>query len=182
MRCDTLFDYLPIVFSEIRELRYIYQTVEAEFALLKEHYTAQYNNFFIKTADTTGVERWEKALQLTLSGMTTVEKRFEIEARLNEDRPYYFAAIIAKLEKLCGSEGVSFERNVAAKSVTVKIALTQKGNYTTVADLLNRLVPADMSINLSLMYNQHGALSGYTHGQLTQFKHEELRSEVMNSG
>ena len=35
---------------------------------------------------------------------------------------------------------------------------------------------------LSLLYNRHSLLAGYTHARLAEYTHEQLRSEVLSSG
>ena len=51
--------------------------------------------------------------------------------------------------------------------------------YDEVGKLLEREIPANMEISLSLKYNQHLLFSDRTHGSLAAYTHEHLRNEVM---
>jgi hypothetical protein len=62
----------------------------------------------------------------------------------------------------------------------VKVELVAKQNLDTVGELLERVVPLNMIIDLDLMYNQHKTLHVYTHRQLQQFTQAALRNEVLN--
>lgn len=180
MKNESFFDYLPDVFASIKELVYIYASIREELVLLIEYRKKLYNNLFISTADEEGVNRWEKSLKLNLSNLQTEEKRFEITIRLNEGRPYTFKALKAKLEKLCGKEGFELIRNVSDKTLTAKLALTEKGNVLSVSDMLERLVPANMIIEVSLKYNKWTDLSGLTWGGASSNTWDHYRNEVLN--
>ena len=45
--------------------------------------------------------------------------------------------------------------------------------------MLEKMSPLNMLIDLSLLYNSHKILSGFTHRQLNQYTHKQLREEVL---
>ena len=58
------------------------------------------------------------------------------------------------------------------------IALYTENNVTAVSELLNRMIPANLIINVAL-FNTHNILSAYTHGYLSQYTHKEVREEIL---
>ena len=63
--------------------------------------------------------------------------------------------------------------------LTVRIALTSQKSFEEVAKLLDRVVPANLIVDLSLKYNSHAAVSRFRHSELGAFTHNELRSAVL---
>ena len=83
---------------------------------------------------------------------------------------------------LCGEEGYVLELLNLEYKVKVRVALKSKKNYRMVEGLLGEVIPANMEIDLSLLYNQHKTLRQFTHGQLTAYTHNQIRNEVLNDG
>ena len=50
------------------------------------------------------------------------------------------------------------------------------------AALLDRVVPVNLTVDLSLRYNQHQTLLGRTHAALAAYTHDQLRNEVLANG
>ena len=62
------------------------------------------------------------------------------------------------------------------------MAVAVKQNYDDVAALLERVAPANLVVDLSLLYNQYQYLAGFSHGILAGYTHEQLRNEVISNG
>jgi len=45
---------------------------------------------------------------------------------------------------------------------------------------LQRVIPANMIIDLRLIYNQHLTLKQFTHAHLQTYTHNQLRNEVIS--
>ena len=67
-------------------------------------------------------------------------------------------------------------------TLTVRVMLKVKQNYDDVETLLNRIVPENLVLDLSPMYNQHQTLAAFTHAQLAAYTHYFLRNEVRPHG
>ena len=48
--------------------------------------------------------------------------------------------------------------------------------------MLKETVPANMVLDLSLLYNQHKTLKQFTHRQLSAFTGKQIRNEVLIYG
>ena len=84
-----------------------------------------------------------------------------------------------QLEALCGKDGYSIELYNDAYTIEVKVNLIAKSNFDDVDALLQRVIPANMIIDLRLIYNQHSTLKQFTHAHLQTYTHNQLRSEVL---
>jgi len=180
----NLIDYLPQVLKEVRELKLIFQSEQTEIADLWISIDNAFNNQFVETftIDSTeyGVSRWEKILGIVPKATETLDARkFRILTRLNELIPYTLTTLKQQLEALCGSDGYSLTLKNEIYTIEVKVNLIVKSKFDDVAALLRRVVPANMVIDLKLIYNQQLTLSQFTHGQLQAYTHNQLRSEVL---
>ncbi len=176
-----LIDYLPQVLKDIREYRSI---VEAEESELVDLWTALENALkdnFINDATENGVLRLESILKIIPKAADTLEDRkFRIKARFNEQLPYTFRTLQERLTNLCGEDGYTCELFNGAYTLKIRIELVAKGQYDAVSDLLERVVPANLVIDLDLRYNQHLVLKKFTHAQLSAYTHKQLKEEVIS--
>jgi hypothetical protein len=177
-----LIDYLPLAIKNVREYKAILNSGEqAELASLWDAVDAALNDQFVTTATLNGVQRWEAVLGVRPKGADSLDARkFKILSRLNERLPYTLPVLKNMLQALCGEDGYDVEVLNETYTLIVKIALTAKSNFEDVAVLLNKVVPANMVIDLLQMYNPHLALHQFTHGHLRAYTQKQLRNEVFS--
>lgn len=177
-----LIDYLPNFLQEVEE-NHVIMTVaeEPEVNKLWDALNDAMNDQFINSATENGVSRLEKIMKIVPKANETLDSRkFTILTRATEQPPFTIKTLENQLEALCGEDNYEINRNVETKVLQVKVALVAKSNFNDVAVLLDRIVPANMVIDLTLKYNQHDAVSIYTHEDLHKnFTHEELRNGVI---
>ena len=153
---------------------------QSEIAFLWDAVDSAFNDQFVNSATLNGVQRWEAILNIRPRGTDSLDTRkFRIISRLNEQLPYSLPALKNMLQTLCGEDGYSVEVQNDTYTLIVKIALVAKENFDDVDILLNKVVPANMVIDLSLKYNQYGLLRAFTHGALRSYAHSQLRNEVL---
>ena len=179
-----LIDYLPEFLKNIKEYKAILtDAVQPEVIELFGAVDNGMNDQFIMDATENGVSRWEKMLKIIPKATHTLDdRRFAILTRMNEQLPYTMESLKRQLESLCGKDRYSVELDGNNFLLRVRIALSAKNNYKKVCEMLERIVPANMVIDVSLMYNTNQTLSAYTHRQLSAYTHEQLRNEVVNNG
>ena len=176
-----LIDYLPEVLKSVRELKAIVEAEQPEIINLWTALENALNDQFVSDATINGVKRLEKILSITPKATENIdERKFRIITRLNEQLPYTITSLKHQLETLCGAEGYSIELNHSIYTLKVRIALASKNNYGEVESLLERIVPANIIIDVSLKYNPHSTFTTLTHGELTAYTHYDLRNEVFN--
>jgi hypothetical protein len=141
------------------------------------------NDQFIESASENSIARWEKMLKIVpKSTQSLKDRRFTIITKMNEHPPYTMSALKQKLEYLCGKNGYSVELDAEKFTLKVRIALTSRNSFDDVCAMLEKIVPLNMVIDASLMYNQHKSFANYTNGQMSVYRHEQLRNEVLNNG
>ena len=175
-----LIDYLPTFEKNIKEFDVILTKAEDP-EMLSAWNSANdlMNDQFIADATENGVSRMEKILKIIPKATETLDSRkFTLLTRMSEQPPFTITALERQLKTLCGEGNYEVTRNVADKILHVRIALVARSNFNDVALLLERIVPANMVIDLSLKYKQHEAITKYTHEELQKFTHEQLRNEV----
>lgn len=179
-RYVNISEYLPQVLKELEEIKAL-NLVENPI-LIQEWMFAenQLNNQFVETANETGIQRYERMLKLNYSDSDTLEtRRFRIISRFQEQAPYTWRVLHKILTSLLGEGGYRLERNVATKTLNVKIDLTVSSQFNILVDTLERIVPANMIINVELLYNSHQDLSAFTHAELSAYTHQQLREGVL---
>lgn len=172
--------YLPSVLHEIRELSEIAKVENPTLENLWKKIEEMLNNQFVVTANDEGATRYEKMLKLNVPGTDTLETRiFRILTRFQEQPPYTIQVLKQLLDSLLGEGQYTFTRDVAAKTLSVKIELTVKGQFDAAFIMLERITPQNMVLTVELRYNQNSKLAQFTHAQLAAYTHKQLREEVI---
>lgn len=180
-RTINLIDYLPPMLQQVHDLQRIFNAELPEVVGLWQAVDNAWNDQFVLEATENGVARWEHILGIIAKGTDSLDSRkFRILTRLNEQLPYTIRMLRQQLETLCGRDGYSIHVNLEQFILTVKINLIAKSSFAAVEDLLERIVPLNIVINLALIYNQHSTLGRHTHAWLSNHTHNQLRNEVLS--
>ena len=175
-----LINYLPYIVRDYAEFQGIAGAEQPEFETAWTAVDDLLDNQFISTAGNLGLSRWEKILDITPKGTDTLDdRRFRILTQLNGELPYTLSQLRLTLATLCGEGNCFVDITNGTYILNVKIALAAKNNFDDVESLLQRIVPQNIVINLSQLYNTHDELSKFTHAQLAVFTHDQLKNEVM---
>lgn len=176
----NLIEYLPQVLQDVREYKALMESEQPEIAGLWSALEEALKDQFISEATINGVLRLEKILKIAPKATDSLyDRRFRILARINEQLPYTFRGLEEKLTALCGADGYTVELIHGSYTLKVKIELVVRKQYDEVGQLLNRILPANLIIDLDLRYNQHMTLGDYTHEYLGVFTHYSLRNEPL---
>lgn len=171
-----LINYLPPVVGNTTEFKALCNAEQPEVETLSDGPNTVLNEFYLEDMTEYGVKRWEKMLGITpFDTDTLADRKFRIKAWLNSDLPYTYKSLLRMLYNLCGPDYTVILKGF---SLTVKLGLGVHRQYNEVVKLLERVVPAAVKITVELLYNTHEILSGKTHGELSAYTHEQLRTEV----
>ena len=177
-----IINYLPPILQTYTEYEAIAEAINPELNLLWNALEDAQNDQFIESSTENGVKRREKILKINPKDSDTLEDRkFRLSARELEKLPYTYRVLESKIKSLCGSDGYSLFVDYNNFTVKVRIALTSAKAYDEVELLLNKMVPENMIIDLSLLYNKNSILSQFTHKQLSEYTQKQLREEVLNN-
>ena len=180
MNSRHLIEYLPEFLRNVREYKAVLTDgVEPEVVDLFQAIEDALNNQFIQDANEYGVQRWEKMLGISYkSDYTLDERKFAILSKINEQLPYTTRSMEKRLESLCGKDNFSVSVDVDNFIVNIGVSLTAHNTYKDVYTMLEEVVPANMVINLFLIYEQNKTYNKNTHAQLKSYTHNELRNGV----
>lgn len=176
----NLVDYLPPILKDVLEFRCIMGAEQQESDTFHAAIDSVLGNQFIDDADEIGIERYESIFGIVPKATDSLnDRRFRIKAKIAEQLPYTVRTLRQQLTALCGENGYSLEINHDEYRIIAKVELTAKSNFDETDAMLRRVVPANIVIELMLMYNQHQTLTLYTHGQLAKLTHRQIREEVL---
>ena len=141
------------------------------------------NDQFILDSTEYGVGRWEKMLKTSPKPTDTLdERKFRILTILNRELPYTYRMLERMLTNLCGNDGFTIILRPNEYYISIRLALANESYYTDVKNMLERILPANMTNVVEIKYNTHKNLSRFTHRQLQPYSHEQLRKEVFEDG
>lgn len=173
-------NYLPSSLQDIREFKVITACDDMENSDINIAVDNLYKDQFIISTET-AIKRYEDMLGITAKGTDTLEdRRFRVLAVYNKQLPYTKVVLEQALITFCGKDGYNLTIDYTNGVLTLKIALTAKSMYDTVKSYLDGVIPMNLIIDLSLLYNQHRLLHQYTYGQLKHYTHKSLREDVMS--
>lgn len=175
-----LIHYLPYVVRDYDVFKAMMEAEQPEFETAWASVNDLMDNQFISTAGNLGLTRWERIFGITPKGTDTLDdRRFRILTRINEELPYTLPQLLAILETICGKDNYSVTVDAGTYILVVKIGLAALSNFSDVEALLQRVIPANMVVDLSQLYNTYTELGRSTHAQLAAYTYDQLRNEVM---
>lgn len=174
--------YYPDVIRDFREFIVLAKAENPEFTAFWEAIESTLNNQFIQDSNETGIKKFEKLVDITSFATDTLdERKFRVLAMWNANIPYTEKRFIEMLDILCGTDGYKLTIDRPNHSTIIKVALVSKKNENSVKELAERVVPAEMELLVSLLYNQHQTFKGLTHAQMRSYSHNSLREEVIEN-
>jgi D-ribose pyranose/furanose isomerase RbsD len=176
-----LIDYLPQFLQVFREIATIMEVEQFEIDHLNNEIEDALSDQFILHLTEKGAKRWETMLGISPKDTDTLEeRRFRILTKQSIDTPYTLRKLEQVLTTLCGADGYLVKVGANEHHVEVKLAVGKHNNYSEVETILNKMIPANLTSHIELMYNPHRILSQFTHAQLSAYTHDQLRNEVLN--
>ena len=176
-----LINYLPPFMQEYAEVQTIMESEQPEINDLWASAETAFADQYILDATVYGVKRWESMLGISPKDTDTLdERKFRILTRLNQELPYTLTKLKEALTTLCGADGYSIYLQHEKYHIEIKLAVGNHNNYQAVVDLLTKMIPANMTQYVKLMYNSHAVLAQFTHEHLSAYTHEQLRNEVFD--
>lgn len=173
-----MLDYLPEImkrYAEFIEIAVAEQKVKEKLWNDVEH---MFKQGFVSLETDIGAKRWEKTLKLTPKDTDSIDIRnFRIRGKLLQDLPYTYRTLKRMLDGICGEKGYDINMDIDNYTIDIRVALISKEYRDEVAILTDDIVPANLIINVTLMYNTHGmiARAGKTHAELALLTHTEIK-------
>ena len=174
-----LWQYWPPWFREIEEFAKLADAEQPEMDMLSDTVSTAPNHLFLDTISGASIERWEQILGIqSAPGETEEYRRKRIKSVYGAQMPFTMAWLSVQLDQLIGPGLWSATVVHDAFTLNVYVDLFAKNQADAASVLLRRTAPANMVLNVLLLYNQHSLLSSYTHEQLAARTHNDIKSEV----
>lgn len=143
-----LIEYLPYIVRDYAEYQAIAASEQPEFNKAWDAANVLLDNQYVGTSEDLGLGRWEEILELNPKGTDSYEtRRLRILARLNARLPYTIRQLRVMLESLCGEENATV--SFTDYTLQVDVSLSSSSNLEDIRELLERIVPQNMCINMT---------------------------------
>ena len=171
-----LVDYLPDILRNILEFRQIMGAEQPELEAFWDKGNKVVDNSFVLSEDEDAASRWEKILNISHKDTDELDVRnLRILAVMQGRLPYTYRTLYKSLLAMVNSER-DFKLNVDVdkQSVSIVVALSSKELKDEIEKLAEKMVPANMMLEVLLWYTTHRMLEIKTHGALEQYTHEQM--------
>lgn len=159
--------YLPEHISAIEEFQRITHAYDEELKLIWAVLAKISDNISFDTMDEATCDRWAALMGITFADGTSIaEKRIIIKGRWSGGLPYTEPKVREVLTTMLGDHyTMTIDR--AAKVITVNIMLSEISNVNLVYNQLRAMVPADMVVNVKIVYNRWRTFAPHTWRELS---------------
>lgn len=173
--------FLPSVTDQCRDILALCDAENVELAKLWDSLVNVFYNQFITMASNYGLSQWEKIFDVTPGiDETWEDRRFRILALIRGTRPYTDEKMEELLDILCGKGGYIIERDYSHYQITFKLNLGVKSQLNRARDMLEKIVPMNLGLTVTLNYNRHMDLKKkFTHGQMAAYTNKSLREDPL---
>lgn len=139
------------------------------------------NVFIIPYKDAAGADdyacsRWEKMLGIApMYGASLEDRQFNIYTKLIQNTPYTYEKLLTLLDELIGESETKVENDVENKTLSVKISLKSRLKADAITELLEKIVPANILLNITIVYTTYDDLSDRTYDELSAYSYNEIK-------
>lgn len=170
---------VPPEWRKVREFQEIWKVEDEVIATLRDAVKGRLEQQFVMTATEDGLSRFESSFGILPKATDTLDdRRYRVLTYMMIDTPYTERSILSALEKLCGEGNVSVDVDVESFIVTVRVGLVARESFVDTERMLQKVIPCNMILDLSIKYNRHELFTGFTHQQLSAFSHYDLRNDT----
>jgi len=170
-----LVDYLPEIMREIREISCIMQAQGDEIKFVGQAVNRSLDNTFAESADLDGILRFERLFGvIPKSSQSIEERRTELLNRLHDRVPYTYNTLDAMLLDLYGYDGRarhSLKVNYGLYAVTIFLDKCLEESVSVIRCFVRQRIPANMTLEILLVFIRQKDLKKYTHGELKSRTH-----------
>jgi len=136
------------------------------------------DELYLKTAGEAGILRWEQLLGIVPNRAQSLEERRQvILARIGWRIPYNWFAFLEFLTALIGDQN-GFAATLTGFQLEITLKPRWRGFQDAVWELVRQIVPANIAVQMVLVYRRHRELFAMTHRELGKYTHRQIRNEV----
>lgn len=171
--------YLPDIIHQIREYQEIEKKYDHNIVTAISQLNRIEQNRFLDGLDEYGCERNEQILGIIPDPSDTLEdRRRRIRGYYTSNKPYTIKKLREVLGAMCRENGYILTVDTENYIVKVAIKLESRRLVDNADELVRRMVPANLIVDVYLLYNQNISFKKYTHGELKKYTHYQLRNNL----
>ena len=145
-----LIEYLPNFMQDIKEFKELFSAEDIEMEQLKVAIEKIFSEIIVKTAESNGLERYEKIYGIKNIAETLEARRVAILLKINSNVPYTYNWLIKTLNEAIGKENYKIETDFKNYKMLIHFRL----EYTEAAEMLNqnliKQIPANIKMDIDL--------------------------------
>lgn len=168
-------DYYPFVLKEVYEIKLISFIMDKYLLLLESNKDSLKNELYLSTATGIGLEIWEHILGITAPDNDVEVRRFTIRSKLLGDR----TSLRTKLNILLGEDNYKIAVDPIKCHITFNLELSVQSLKNAVVEMLEKVLPMNLTYEISYAYNKHSDLRAYKHQDLKEYTHKELNAKKL---
>lgn len=177
-RTVNLGSYLPDAFSGFAEYRKIHTAEEPELSALWLETENLLNSTFLEKADSAGISRFETMMGIVpIEGDDIESRRLRLQTKWMTARPFTYKRLQEILKGLCGPEG--YEVALNGYELIVKVNLAVRNQEEIAYQMLQNIVPANIELTVTLLYNTWNMFSAKTWDQVKTHTWEALKEGIL---
>lgn len=170
-----LIEYMPPFLRTIREFKEIFEAEDIEVDNLKNEISKLLKEVIVKTAESYGLERYEKIYHIKNVAETLEARRMTILLRINNRTQYTYKWLINTLNEAIGKENYVITTDFKNYKMHIEIAL----NYTEAAEILKRDLVKQIPANIELDYRLNSIINQATAAIVSQQTYMYLNAGKM---
>lgn len=169
-----LIEYMPPFLRTVREFNVIFEAEDTEVDNLKNEISRLLKEVIVKTAESYGLERYEKIYHIKNVAETLEARRMTILLRMNNRTQYTYKWLINTLNEAIGKENYVITTDFKNYKMHIEIAL----NYTEAAEILKRDLVKQIPANLELDYRLTTKINNFIGAVISQRSYLNLKTET----
>nr|DAM85413.1 MAG TPA: tail protein [Caudoviricetes sp.] len=163
-------DYMPPYLSNIREFKQIFSTEDIELENLLLEVNKIPNEIIVKTAESYGLERYEKIYGIKNIAETLEARRVAILLKINSNVPYTYNWLIKTLNEAIGKENYKIETDFKNYKMLIHFRL----EYTEAAEMLNQNLIKQIPANIKMDIDLFAQTTCYIGANIRQVSYEKI--------
>lgn len=168
-------DYYPLVLREVYEIQLISLIFDKLLLELDGNKESLKTELYLSTATGVGLEMWEKILGLSVTDNAEEVRRFKIRSKLLGDN----TSLRTKLNALLGEDKYKITIYPEDCYILFSLELSAQNLKPAVIELLEKVLPMNLTYGVDLAYNKHIDLQPYTHEELNEYTYRELNAKKL---
>lgn len=170
---------VPKIFENCDDLNAIYNVNDVTSDELYSNISTLEKDMLLDSMTEQMCEKYEKMLEMVVNIDTPLaQRKIAVKSKIMERLPYSYKALINKLDALLNTtngEGYQLFVHTEEENVELFVALKLKDYASQIDELMENIVPLNMTIDVEVLFNTYQILNGFTISDLAAFTYKELR-------